>query len=474
MKRPTPNTMAMSVVLAGTFMVVLDFFIVNVALPSIQRDFSASAGALEWIVAGYALTSGVLLVASAGLGDQLGRRRVFTVGLAVFTLASALCGAAWTPLTLIVARLVQGVGAALITPNVLALLTAGYSGDERVRAVKAYGLTMGIAALSGQLLGGGLIALDPFGLSWRSCFLINVPVGAVALRLASRSVAESRAVRSGSVDFQGTALLTAAVAALLMPLLEGRQNHWPLWSWLSLAVALIVGGVFVFHQRRRLAGERPTLLDLSLFRERSFSAALAAQLAFWSGQASYFLVLALYLQDGRSLNALHAGLLFTFMAVAYVVTSAAVPRLGERYGRRVLTVGALMLCGAHIVLLATVADIGVDGSSLALAPGLILAGFGMGLLIAPLTTIALSTVGADRAGSASAALTMTQSIGAALGVALIGVIFFGVLNRGYAHALELSLGALVLLLLAVACLAQLLPEAAREHVSAEPVVTKAA
>jgi MFS family permease len=162
------------------------------------------------------------------------------------------------------------------------------------------------------------------------------------------------------------------------------------------------------------------------------------------------------------------------MALPYVVTSAAAPRLGERYGRRVLTVGALVLCGAHIVLLATVADIGVDGSSLALAPGLILAGFGMGLLIAPLTTIALSTVGADRAGSASAALTMTQSVGAALGVAVIGVIFFGVLNRGYTHAFELSLGALVLLLLAVACLAQLLPEAAREHVPAQPAVTKAA
>src|SRR5947209_11336396 len=295
------------VVLAGTFMVVLDFFIVNVALPSMQSDLHAGSGAVEWIVAGYALTSAVFLIAAGRLGDRFGRRRLFSLGLALFTLASALCGVAATPLELVVARLVQGVAAALLMPNVLSLIGVIYRGPDRVRALSVYGTVMGFAAAGGQLIGGALIALDPAGLSWRTCFLINVPIGLVALAFAPRAIPESRDETAPTLDLAGTLLATAGLTAVVLPLVEGRQHSWPTWTWISLAAAPLLLIVFLAHQRRLARRGGNPLLDLSLFRERSFSAGLLTQLCFWTGQASFFVVLALYLQQGRGLHALAAG-----------------------------------------------------------------------------------------------------------------------------------------------------------------------
>ena len=173
-------------------MLVLDFFIVNVALPSMQSDLGASDSAIEWVIAGYALTSAIFVITAGRLGDRFGRRRIFSVGLALFTVASLACGAAATPSQLVFARLVQGVAAALMTPNVLSIIGVLYSGDDRLRALTVYGTVMGLAAVGGQLIGGALIALDPAGLGWRSCFLINVPVGVVALAMAPRVIPESR------------------------------------------------------------------------------------------------------------------------------------------------------------------------------------------------------------------------------------------------------------------------------------------
>jgi MFS family permease len=315
------------VVLAGTFMVVLDFFIVNVALPSMQSNLHASSGAIEWVVAGYAVTSAIFLITAGRLGDQLGRRQVFSWGLALFTLASGACGAAGTPAELVIARMVQGTGAALLTPNVLSIIGVAYSGADRVRALSAYGTVMGVAAVGGQLIGGALIAANPAGLGWRSCFLINLPVGALALALAPSLIAESRAPRAARLDLSGTALITAALTAVVVPLVEGRQHGWPAWTWVSLAAApcLLMG--FLAHQRRLSARGGAPLLDASLFRERSFSAGLMTQLAFWAGQASFFVVLALYLQLGRGLRPLTAGLVFTILAGAYLAASVAAPSL---------------------------------------------------------------------------------------------------------------------------------------------------
>ncbi len=438
-------------------MVVLDFFIVNVALPSIQSRLHAGDSTLEWVVAGYALTSAIFMISAGRLGDRLGHRRIFSLGLALFTLASAACGAAATPAELVGARLLQGVAAALLTPNVLSIIGVLYQGRDRMRALSAYGTIMGFAAVGGQLIGGGLIALDPAGLGWRACFLINLPVGAAALALSPRLIPESGRHGRSRLDVVGTLLVTAALTAIVLPLVEGRQHGWPPWTLGSLAVGPILIGAFIVHQRRLTRDGGSSLVDLTLFRARSFSAGLATQLCFWCGQASFFVVLALYLQDGRGLAPLASGLVFTILAGAYVVASSLATSLSARYGRGVIAGGALALAAGHVLLLSAVADIGVAGSVAVLAPGLLLVGAGMGLVLAPLAGTILHTLAPERAGAASGMLTTMQNVGNALGVALTGVIFFGALRGGYAHAFELAAGELALLLLLVAALTRLLP-----------------
>ena len=450
------------IVLAGIFMVVLDFFIVNVALPSIQTDLHATAGSIEWVVAGYALTSAVFLITAGRLGDRFGRRRVFTIGLALFTLASAACGAAGTPTELVIARLLQGVAGSMLMPNVLSLIGVLYNGPDRVRALSIYGTVMGGAAVSGQLIGGALMALNVAGLGWRSCFLINVPIGALALALAPRRIPESRAQSSARLDLPGTVLVTATLTAIVLPLVEGRQHAWPTWTWISFAAAPLLLGAFVAHQRRLARTGGSPLLDSSLFRHRSFSAGLVTQLAFWGGQASFFVVLALYLQQGRGLQPLPAGLVFTILASAYLAASMLAPALATRYGRRVIGGGALVLAAGHALLLVAVVEVGVGGSLATLVPGLLLVGTGMGMVLAPLATTILQSLEPERAGAASGMLTTMQGVGNALGVAVTGVIFFGALHHGYAHAFELAVAQLAVLLLAVAALSRLLPRPAKE------------
>jgi EmrB/QacA subfamily drug resistance transporter len=452
---------ALPVVLSGTFMVVLDFFIVNVALPSMQSDLHASSGALEWVAAGYALTSAVFLLTAGRLGDRIGRRRAFSIGLGLFTLASIVCGVAGTSEVLVAGRMVQGVAGALLMTNVLSLIGVLYAGQDRIKAMSAYGLTMGLAAVGGQLIGGVLVQANVAGLGWRSVFLINVPIGVAALASAPRFVAESRAPKARRLDLVGTAMVTAGLTAILLPLVEGRQHGWPAWTWISLAIAPVILGSFIAYQRRLTRRGGSPLLELSLFTERTFSAGLVAQLVFWSGQASFFLVLALYLQQGRGLSALHAGLVFTILAASYLVASLVAPSMVQRHGRKLLAEGALVLAAGHALLLITVGDVGTGGSVFALAPALLLIGAGMGLVIAPLATIILASAKPEHAGAASGVLATMQNVGNALGVAIVGVIYFGAVHSGLAGAFQLSLATLAIILVAVAALTRLLPAPGR-------------
>jgi EmrB/QacA subfamily drug resistance transporter len=439
-------------------MVVLDFFIVNVALPSMQSDLHAGNGAIEWVVAGYALTSAVFLIAASRLGDRFGRRRALSVGLALFTLSSAVCGVAGSADVLVVGRLVQGAAAAAMMPNVLALISVIYVREsERVRALSAYGMVMGLAAVGGQLIGGLLVQADVAGLGWRSCFLINVPIGVVALALAWRVVPESRDPAARRLDVLSTTLITVGLTAIVLPLVEGRQHGWPAWTWISLALAPAILFAFALRQRRLSRAGAAPLVEPGLFRVRTFSAGLVTQLVFWCGQASFFFVLAVYLQRGRGLDALQAGLVFTILAAAYLVASLRAPALSVRHGRRLVGIGALGLAGGHLLLLATVSDVGVGGSVATLAPSLLLIGAGMGLVIAPLATIVMASVDPRHAGDASGALSAMQNVGNSLGVAVVGVIFFGAVPHGFAHAFELSLVALAAILICAAGLTRLLP-----------------
>ena len=455
--RTAPHWLALPVLVTGVCLIVLDFFIVNVALPSMQRDLHANTSALEWVVAGYALTSAVFLLGAGRLGDRIGRRRMFAAGVGVFTLASAVCGLAPTAEILVVARLAQGIGGAMITPSVLALIGVMYDGAARARAVGVYATAMGFAAASGQLLGGVLLHADVAGLGWRTVFLINVPVGAATLAVVGRVVPESRAPHVARLDVVSLVVATLAMTALVLPLVDGREAGWPWWTWTSLAAVPVLSADFVWRQRVLLArGEMP-LLDPTLFRMRSFSAGLVTQFAFWAGQASYFLVLALYLQLGRGMSALDSGLVFTVLAVAYLVASMRAPALVARFGRGVIVGGALVLAAGHVASLIAVGQIGVHGQVVVLVPGLLLTGAGMGLCLAPISATVLSTVDPQRAGAVAGAMSTTQQVGNAVGVAVIGVVFFGAVHGGYAHAFEVSTAALAALLVGVAATARRIP-----------------
>jgi EmrB/QacA subfamily drug resistance transporter len=450
---------ALPVLLAGAFMVVLDFFIVNVALPSIATDLGAGESSLEWVVAGYGLTFAAFLITSGRLGDALGRRRIYAIGLALFTAASAACGIAPSPTTLVLARIAQGVAGAVVMPQVLAIVGVTFRGPDYVRAVSIYGVVLGLAAVGGQVIGGALVESDLLGLGWRSCFLINVPVGLAALAFTGRFVPETRAEPASRLDVVGATTLAAGLAAILLPLIEGRQLGWPLWTWVSLAVSPAFIVAFLGRQRRLSRAGRDPLLELSLFRERAFSAGLVTQLCLACAQASFFVYLALYLQLGRGLGPLEAGLVFTIIAVAYVAVSAPAPGLAERYGRTVVAIGGASLALGLAALAIAVAELGTGVSVLGLVPGLVLTGVGIGLCFTPLTSTVLANVHAARAGSASGAMSTTQQIGYALGVAVTGVIYFGAASDGSGHAFELSLIQLAVVAAGVVAASRLLPRA---------------
>lgn len=462
----------LTVLMCGTFMIVLDFFIVNVALPSIQVQLHASPGATEWIVAGYGLTFAVPLITAGRLGDKFGRRRIFALGLALFVLASAGCGLAGSIGLLVAARLLQGVGGALISPSVLSIIGVAFPGGARVRAITIYGMVMGLAAAGGQLLGGIVIAANPLGLGWRAIFLVNIPIGIVALAYVPRQIAESRAEHASRLDLRGMVLVTLGLTALVLPLVEGTQLHWPAWTWVSLSLAPVLLGLFALSQVRGARRGGAPLLDPSLLRRPDLAAGLVTQLAFWCGQASLFLILALYLQLGRGLDALQAGLVFSVLAVAYLAASLRASALTLRYGRSLIAVGALALAAGEGALLFTVAGIGDGGQTAWLVPGLLLAGAGMGLCITPLTTTVLAHADPQRAGAVSGALSTMQQVGNAVGVAITGVVFFGALAGGYAHAFELGLAQLCALLCVVAAMAKVLPwqrDRRRAETPTEPV-----
>ncbi|WP_395295373.1 MFS transporter [Kitasatospora hibisci] len=412
------------VVLTATFMTSLDVFVVNVAVPSLQTGLGAGPAAVQWVIAGFGLALAVGLITAGRLGDRYGRRRVFGLGLALFTLASAGCGLAPTAAALVGARVAQGLAAALMGPQVLAILRTAFSGAAQAKAFAMYGLTMGVGAVFGQLIGGLLIRADLFGLDWRSCFLINLPVGLAALALVRRCLPESRAPHRPGLDPVGVLLVTAALTGLVLPLIQGRELGWPLWTWLCAAGSAALLAVFAVHQHRSRATGSP-LVDTRLFRSRAFTAGLLAQLAFWLGQASFFLVLALYLQPGRGLDALGAGLVFTAIGVGYLLTSTTAHRVAARLGRRTIALGGLLMAaGLGLLCLAAYAG-GTTGSVWWLAPGLFVDGLGMGLVIAPVTAVVLAAVEPALAGSAAGVVATVQQVGGALGIALIGILYYG-------------------------------------------------
>ncbi|MBX3587858.1 MAG: MFS transporter [Ramlibacter sp.] len=448
-----PGWPALLIMLCGTFMVVLDFFIVNVALPSMQGELHSSAATLQMVVAGYGLATAAGLITGGRLGDILGRRRMFMTGLALFTLASAACGLAPDAATLVAARVLQGLAGALLQPQVLAMMGLVYTGERRARAFAAYGLTLGLGATLGQLLGGLLIHANLAGLGWRSCFLINVPVGLAALALAPRLLPPLANKAGARLDLAGAALAAAVCTAVVLPLVEGREQGWPLWSVLSLALALPLAAAFALQQRQLARRGGAPLLAPALLAHRSFVLGLATTLAFYAGNASLYFVLALYMQQGLGLAPLPSGLIFTALAAGFFATSLAAPRLARWLGGAPIARGALLLALGHALQCLNVTLWAGPSTLFWMVPLLLLQGAGLGLVMAPLVSAVLAGLPPQHAGVASGTIATVQQAGNALGVALVGILFYGQLQGAAdAQAWGAALGVALLYLCASALL----------------------
>ncbi|MGW4224760.1 MFS transporter [Streptomyces bauhiniae] len=417
---------ALAIVMTAAFMDLVDVTIVNIAIPSIQRDEGASFSQIQWITAGYALAFAAGLITGGRLGDIYGRRRLFLLGVGGFTLASALCGFAVDPAMLVAARVLQGGMAAMMVPQVLSIVHATFPAHERGKVFGLFGGVVGLGAVSGPLLGALLTEWNLFGLEWRPIFLINLPVGIAAVLLGRRYITESRAPRALKLDLVGVALVTLGLLMLLYPLTRGRELGWPLWGHLLMAGSLPVFAALVAYQRRKAARDGSPLVELSLFRVRSFAAGIAVQTVFGVALGVFFLVWTLYMQVGLGWSVLRAGLTGVPFSLA-VSTAAAlsVQFLVPRFGRKVLQAGALTM-GLGVLLYIWESDrYGLAIASWQMALPLVVMGVGMGLIVAPLTDAILSEVPREHAGSASGLLNTVQQMGNALGLGLVSVVFFG-------------------------------------------------
>ncbi|WP_174872162.1 MFS transporter [Pectobacterium polaris] len=425
----SPPWLGLSVLLMAGFVTIFDLFVVNVAIPSMQTDLGASFAQIGFIVAGYELAFGVLLITGGRLGDVFGRRRLFVVGMAGFTLASALCGLAPSAGFLIGARILQGLAAALLFPQVYASIRVNFDGDDSRRAFGLLGMTLGLAAIAGQILGGWLVHANLFGLGWRSIFLINVPIGLLAIA-AARFIPESRTPQSPSLDWTGVALVSVGLTLLLVPLIEGPGQGWPAWSlWMLFSATLLLAFFYRQQERRQRAGHLP-LVDMRLLAQRRFLLGVLLVLLVYSTSSSFFLCFALLVQTGLGLDPFLAGSIFAPCSVGFVLASLAAPRLVARWGTAAIVAGALVYAVSIGLLIVQVQIAGADLVAVQLIPVLVVVGAGQGFIMTPLLNLVLGFVDEVQAGMASGVISTVQQVGAALGVAVVGILFGTALATG--------------------------------------------
>lgn len=423
------------IIFSATFMQLLDLSIVNVAIPQIQAKLAATFAQTELVVAGYQLTFAVTLITASRLGDIYGRRRLFMIGMAGFTISSILCGAAQQPSELVASRLLQGLFSGLMFPQVISIIQVTYPKEERGRVFGLYGATIGLATILGPLAGGILLHLNLFGLSWRSIFYVNVPVGILALIGTAVRVPESRGEHRERVDVVGVLLSSIGIGMVVFPLVDGRNEGWPRWIKAMLVGGVVLVGIFLFLQRRASSKEgAPTLIQWRLLHQRSFAIGLAISIVFFLGVAPFFYVLTISLQIGLEFTPLAAGVTTLPFAVGTALGSTISNRLVVRYGKVVLVVGCLLLIAAMVSLVVVLREFDASVTGYNLVPFLALAGLGLGLVVAPLTNILLSGVEVRDAGSASGVFSTVQQLGGAFGIALIGIVFFGFLGTNSTYA----------------------------------------
>jgi len=432
---------ALAVLLTATLLDLLDATIVNIALPTIQFDLNTSFASVQWIAAGYTLAFAVGLITGGRLGDIVGRKRVFLWSMAAFTAASALSGLAVDAEVLIGARVLQGLAAALMIPQVLSIMHVSFAPEEAGKVFGIFGAVCGIGAVSGPILGALLTELDLFGLSWRPIFLINLPIGLAALYLGKRFIGESSAPDKPRLDLGGVGLAAAALLLLLVPLTVGRELGWPVWAFALIAGSLVLGLVFVLQQRHRTRTVGSPVVELSLFRVRSFAAGILTQLVFGITFGLFSLCGALYMQLGLGWSPLRTALTSLLFGVAMSATAIfGIQKLVPKFGTRVLQGGAVLMTIGLVVYSVFAGALGTQAEWWQLALPLILTGAGIGFIMAPLTQTIMSEVPMQHAGSASGLINTTNQVGLSVGIALNALAFFAVVDAETGGVVDLATG----------------------------------
>lgn len=450
---------ALSVLLVGGFLPPLDFYIVNIALPSIRHGLGAGDDVIQLVMSGFAAAYAVLLVMGGRLGDLYGRNRMYMIGMTGFALSSAWCGLAWSPYALVIARLLQGATAAIMAPQVAASIHVLFAPEEKARAFSLFGTSIGLSAIVGQILAGALIWANIWGLGWRWIFLINVPIVAITLAAAVPILRKLRQTPSENqaLDISGSILLFLGLGALVCSLIEGRQEHWPAWSFVLMGSCPVLLALFWRVEVRSAAHGGAPLLHPHLFAVPGFARGLGTTLLFYS-MSSFFLLYSIYLQTGLQYSALHAGISIAPYGIGYVAGSLSTPAFLRGVGMRVTAFGLLIAAAGLSMLAAGVNSTGVL-HLLMFTPGVFAIGVGQGVVFPTLVRAVIQGTPGDYAGAASGALNSTLQIGASLAAATVGGVFFAILAQhsgglaAVAHAFTVALLLMAVLILCASFLA---------------------
>lgn len=428
------------IVLSAVFMQLLDTTITTVAVPSIQNSLKATFGEVQLVLAGYSLAFACTLITGGRLGDIYGRKRLFLIGMTTFTIASAVCGAAPDALTLVIARIVQGVCSGLMFPQVLAILQVTFPEDEKQKAFAIYGATVGLATILGPVLGGSIIKLNLFSTDWRGIFYVNVPIGLIALWAGVKQLRESKAEDAPKLDPVGITMVTLGLFLLILPLVVGRDQGWPTWSIAMLIASAPILLLFAWyeHALTRRKDSSP-LMRTTLFKQRSFSVGLLLCLAFFAAIPAFFFVFLLMLQVGFGYEPVAAGAVTLAFAVMVAVGSAASARAVKKLGTWTLLIGCTLVAIGFGSVTWLLHHYGTNLHGYQLWWGLMIAGTGAGLVLAPVTSVILAGIRPSDAGAASGVLATAQQIGAAAGIAVAGILFFGQLHTNAPAAVTLAM-----------------------------------
>lgn len=426
------RTFTLVILLFGAFMDILDTMIINIAIPSIQSGLQASSSAVEWTANAYILGMALIVITGGRLGDILGRKKMFMLGIAGFTIASAFSGLAATINVLIFSRAIQGIMAGIMVPQVLSYIQVLFAPKERAGALGAYGGISGFATVGGPLLAAFLIKINLLQLGWRTIFLINIPVGVLIFIAAAIVLTESKSINPLRVDIPGTLMAMASLIMLLYPLIQGNSLGWPVWTYISMVAALIVGILFIVYEKHCTKLNKSPLIALNLFQFKSFIGGVSVFTLFMIAMSGYFLVFTFYLQMGLHFTPLYAALTaLPFSLMVPVMAGFSVMQMAPKLGRKVVVLGLILcaigLAGVELVIHGT----GTSLSNWQLLPVLLIGGAGMGMVVAALTDFSISQVPQQDAGSASGVLNMMQQVGSSIGIAILGTIFFNSIGSSF-------------------------------------------